>query len=256
MPTSDFQQPLFKLLVALLTQLFFNFRSNKVVIRLKVERETLTILRDLVVHNGHEIIGGVVELRTHQTEVLSKVLFGLLGSALVNESAFHQKQQTVEKGVDLGVGLMDGHNYGLALSARQLFEVLHNDEGSERVQPRSGLIEDQHRGIAEEFEGDGSALLLASRDAFQERSSHKHIDALLELQLFDQRLDSFLLFLTADTQLQLGCELEGFHHSQGLEKDVFLHYIVGEIPEALVIIWLTIDSFFPLDLSRTDSACY
>jgi len=214
------------------------------------------ILRVLLVHNRHEIIGGVVELRTEQTEVLSEVLYGFLGSTLVNESPFHQKQQTVEKGVDLGVGLMDSHNYGLALSARQLFEVLHNDEGSERVQPRSGLIEDQHRRIADEFEGDGSALLLASRDAFQERSSHKHIDALLELQFVDQRVDSFLLFLSADTQFQFGCKLKRFDHSQGLEKDVFLHNIVGEIPEAFVSIRLTIDGCFSVHIFGRNAASY
>ena len=107
-----------------------NIISNLVVVCLEIFLVPFFVLRSARVHNRHEEIGGVLELRTEKAEVIREVTLSLGCGAVVDESAFHQEHQSVEQGEYFGVGLMDRQQNGLPF-AREVSEEPHNDEGSQ-----------------------------------------------------------------------------------------------------------------------------
>lgn len=48
---------------------------------------------------------------------------------------------------------MDRHDHGLVLVDSQFLEIAADDESSQGVQPRGRLVEDYHRRIADQLEG-------------------------------------------------------------------------------------------------------
>ena len=160
-----------------------NIISNLVVVCLEIFLVPFFVLRSAGVHNRHEEIGGVLELRTEKAEIFCEVTLSLGCGAVVDESALNQEHQSVEQGEDFRVGLMDRQQNGLPF-AREVSEEPHNDEGSQRVHPRSGFVEDDHCGVADEFARDRSPLFLSPRNTLHQRSSHQSVQTLFQLHFF------------------------------------------------------------------------
>jgi hypothetical protein len=128
-----------------------------------------------VVHDGHEVVGGIAELRTGEVEPLRKIFSSSLIGALVDGPPLDHQEEAVEEVEYFGVGLVDGHEDGLALLHCQFLQVAHDDEGGEGVEAGSGLVQHQHLWVAHQLKGDGGAFALPARNALEDYSSHQHV---------------------------------------------------------------------------------
>ena len=203
-------------------------------------------------HFLDEEVGWVDELGHLLVELRGEVLLAVGCPALVDQVALHQEEEPVELEEDLRAGLVDGHQHRLVLLVGQLGQEVDDDVRSERVEAGSGLIEHDDRGVADELKGDGSALLLAARDALDELAAHQHVEALLELQPLAELHDLLILLGLGDAQLQPRCELQGFPDSQRLHEHVLLHDVVGKVAEGLVVVGQVVGQH--LALLRLDPA--
>jgi hypothetical protein len=100
------------------------------IVGLEVLRVSLLVGFGLVMHDGHEVVGWVAELRTGEVEIASEVGSCIVYRALVDHPAFDQEDKVVEEVEDISIGLMDCHEDGFILTHSQLFQVSNNDKGS------------------------------------------------------------------------------------------------------------------------------
>lgn len=139
-----------------------NARQDILFVSITIERKVFHEVLVFRVHFLDEEVGWVDELRHLLVELGGEVLLAVGCPALVDQVALHQEEEPVELEEDLRAGLVDGHEHRLVLLVGQLGQEVDDDVRSQRVEAGSGLIEHDDRGIADELEGDGSALLLAA----------------------------------------------------------------------------------------------
>ena len=91
-------------------------------------------------HYRHEVISRVVELWTPQTEVSIEVVNCFLSCSLINQPTLDHEQESIEELKYLTVGLMNSHYDSFTPLLRQILQILHNNERSQRIQTRCRLI--------------------------------------------------------------------------------------------------------------------
>ena len=180
---------------------------------MKVGEVVSAVFRVVRVHIVDQKLGGVDEGAALPLECLSEVGLCGAGCSLVGELALDHEEQAVELTEDITVRLVDGHYYGLVISPGQQAQVVHDDEGSQRVESGGGLIEHDHLGIANQLEGDGSPLPLAAGNTLDEWATYEHIQAVLQLQIVDQLFNYCFLFVLWGLDSQVCGKSKGLPNS-------------------------------------------
>lgn len=114
----------------------------------------------LLVHQLHIVLHGIRQLR-HRHPQAVEVLHAALGVVVVDHVAVQDQQDLVELQEDLGGGLVDGGHHRPARLGQPV-EELDQVKSSRRVESGGGLIEEDERGVDEQFDSDGSPLLLST----------------------------------------------------------------------------------------------
>lgn len=196
-------------------------------------------------HDWHEVICWILILATSQSEMPWEVIRSIRSWTLVNETSLNHQHQSIKKLVNLCVRLMNCHEDSFLLLCCQLFKIPHNDEGSEGVETWGGFVKDKDKRVTDQLKGNWGSFFLPSWNSFDHLTSDNSVKTSFQFHLSDQSGYFILLLLLAEVEFQIGSKFKSFPDGESFHEDVLLHYIVGEIPKAIVVEWNSIG----LDLS-------
>jgi len=129
--------------------------------------------------------------------------------------------------------LMDRANDRPALGAEPR-NALHDVKRRGRVEPGRGFVQEQDRGIGQQFDRDREPPLLAAREALAENIAHDRVLARAQPHFLDRGLDPPLDRIVRDGrgERHLGCHPERLEHGKRPQERVFLRDIACDRAKA------------------------
>lgn len=120
---------------------------------LSVLMKNLILLDKKIPCQTEVFAGGSADLSTNTSRVVwpAEELIGGVHLAQEGHSTLSHEQNSVEHGVDLGAGLVDGWDDGLASLGHVLHDG-HNVLSHEGVQPGGGLVAEHERRVGQHLE--------------------------------------------------------------------------------------------------------
>jgi len=121
-------------------------------------------------HVFHEEISRTHVLRTLESNVF-EVTYCFIAMPLEDHSSLHQQNYIVEEIPNVSIRWVDTHDHSFIVLLSEILECTDNNESSEWIQPRSWLIQENHRRICNQLAADIYSFSLTSWNTFDELST-------------------------------------------------------------------------------------